>query len=175
MFSAIDPAFTGVFTVTRQLADLRERGRKTPCCFCFRWRCFPRTSSWTSCRPSGSDGNDQGWDSPPSEPIRLRDLPERLHFLPDFCRSSLTGWACALPRRFPARLRQALINWYAVTEAFRPALQTWFTENHHIPIFDELGVSRSTRGCRLQPSSPQSVSWYSAAASKWRASRFRAV
>ncbi len=37
----------------------------------------------------------------------------------------------------------ALINWYAVTEAFQTsALQTWFTNNlNYIPGFDELGVS----------------------------------
>jgi len=42
----------------------------------------------------------------------------------------------------------ALINWYAVTEAFQTsALQTWFTNNlNYIPGFDELGVSPFYRG-----------------------------
>lgn len=42
----------------------------------------------------------------------------------------------------------AVINWYAVTEAFMgSSLETWFNENlNYIPIFDELGVSPFYRG-----------------------------
>lgn len=42
----------------------------------------------------------------------------------------------------------ALINWYAVTDAFEASsLSVWFTNNlNYIPVFDELGVSPFYRG-----------------------------
>ena len=42
----------------------------------------------------------------------------------------------------------AVINWYALTDAFQDSgLKTWFTDNlNYIPVFDELGISPFYKG-----------------------------